>query len=144
MVHFYQYIAAMEETEVESDICPFCGFQKSKIIDSEELAVTVKDKSPVTPLHSLIIPKRHVSSYFDLDKSEVSACNKLLQRQKEIILKEDPDVTGFNIGINDGNTAGQIVMHCHIHLIPRRKGDMDDPRGGVRGVIPEMQKVTDQ
>ena len=92
----------------------------------------------------MIIPKRHVSSYFDLDKSEVSACNKLLQRQKEIILKEDPDVTGFNIGINDGNTAGQIVMHCHIHLIPRRKGDMDDPRGGVRGVIPSMQKVAEQ
>ena len=144
MVHFYQYIAAMEEAEVESDICPFCGFEKSKIIDSEELAVTVKDKSPVTPLHSLIIPKRHVSSYFDLDKPELSACNKLLQRQKEIILKEDPDVTGFNIGVNDGNTAGQITMHCHIHLIPRRKGDMDDPRGGVRGVIPRMQKVTEQ
>ena len=134
----------MEEPEVESDSCPFCGFQKSEIIDSEELAVTVKDKSPVTPLHSLIIPKRHVSSYFDLDKPEVSACNQLLQRQKDIILKEDPDVTGFNIGINDGNTAGQIVMHCHIHLIPRRKGDMDDPRGGVRGVIPGMQKITEQ
>ena len=144
MVHFYQYIAAMEEPEMESDICPFCGFQKSKIIDSEELAVTVKDKHPVTPLHSLIIPKRHIGSYFDLGEAEVNACNLLLERQKDIILKEDSGVTGFNIGINDGDTAGQTVMHCHIHLIPRRKGDVDDPRGGVRGIIPGMQKVNEQ
>ena len=124
------------EPEVEDDSCPFCSFKKSDIIDSEELAVTVRDKYPVTPLHSLIIPKKHIESYFDLDKSEVNICNQLLQRQKDIILKEDPGVTGFNIGINDGGTAGQTVMHCHIHLIPRRKGDMDDPRGGVRGVVP--------
>ena len=127
------------EPEVESDSCPFCGFQKTEIIDSGELAVTVKDKHPVTPLHSLIIPKRHISSYFDLGEAEVNACNLLLERQKDIIQKKDSSVTGFNIGINDGDTAGQTVMHCHIHLIPRRKGDMDDPRGGVRGVIPEMQ-----
>lgn len=124
------------EPEVEDDSCPFCSFKKSDIIDSEELAVTVRDKYPVTPLHSLIIPKKHIESYFDLDKSEVNICNQLLQRQKDIILKEDPGVTGFNIGINDGGTAGQTVMHCHIHLIPRRKGDMDDPRGGVRGIVP--------
>ena len=73
---------------------------------------------------------------FDLDKSEVNICNQLLQRQKDIILKEDPGVTGFNIGINDGGTAGQTVMHSHIHLIPRRDGDIRNPRGGVRGVIP--------
>ena len=138
MTTLYQYIAAMEP-EVEDDSCPFCSFKKSDILDSEELAVTVRDTHPVTPLHSLIIPKRHIGSYFDLDKSEVNICNQLLQRQKDIILKEDPGVTGFNIGINDGGTAGQTVMHCHIHLIPRRKGDMDDPRGGVRGVIPGVK-----
>ena len=121
------------------DSCTFCSFKKSDIIDSEELAVTVRDQYPVTPLHSLIIPKRHVGSYFELGRPEVNACNLLLERQKDVIQKKDSSVTGFNIGINDGDTAGQTVMHCHIHLIPRRKGDMDDPRGGVRGVIPEMQ-----
>ena len=138
MTTLYQYVAAIE-SDVEDDPCPFCSFKKSDILDSEELAVTVRDTHPVTPLHSLIIPKRHIGSYFDLDKPEVSTCNKLLQRQKDIILKEDSGVTGFNIGINDGDTAGQTVMHCHIHLIPRRKGDMDDPRGGVRGVIPGVK-----
>ena len=121
------------------DSCPFCSFENSDIIDSEELAVTVRDQYPVTPLHSLIIPKRHVGSYFDLGRPEVNACNLLLERQKDIILKKDSSVTGFNIGINDGDTAGQTVMHCHIHLIPRRKGDMVDPSGGVRGVIPDKQ-----
>ena len=121
------------------DSCPFCNFKQSGIIDSEELAIAVRDKYPVTPLHSLIIPKRHVGSYFELGRPEINACNLLLERQKKLILEKDSEVTGFNIGINDGETAGQTVMHCHIHLIPRRKGDMDDPRGGVRGVIPEMQ-----
>jgi len=75
-----------------------------------------------------------------LGRPEVNACNLLLEKQKDIILKKDSSVTGFNIGINDGDTAGQTVMHCHIHLIPRRKGDMVDPSGGVRGVIPDKQK----
>ncbi len=122
------------------DSCPFCNFKKSDIIDSEELAITIRDGYPVTPLHSLIIPKRHIGSYFELGRPEVNACNLLLERQKKLILEKDSDVTGFNIGINDGDTAGQTVMHCHIHLIPRRKGDMDDPAGGVRGVIPAKQK----
>jgi len=137
----YQYVAAIESDE-EDDSCPFCSFKNSDIIDSEELAVTVKDKHPVTPLHSLIIPKRHISSYFDLGEAEVNACNLLLERQKDIILKKDSSVTGFNIGINDGDTAGQTVMHCHIHLIPRREGDVENPQGGVRGVIPSKQHYT--
>ena len=122
------------------DTCPFCSFKKSDIIDSEELAITVRDGYPVTPLHSLIIPKRHIGSYFELGRPEVNACNLLLERQKKIIQDKDSEVKGFNIGINDGDTAGQTVMHCHIHLIPRRNGDMDDPAGGVRGVIPDKQK----
>jgi ATP adenylyltransferase len=134
-ITLHQYVAAIQ-SEVADDSCPFCSFKKVDVLESEELAVTLRDTHPVTPLHSLIIPKRHIESYFDLDKTEIDTCNQLLQRQKDIILKEDPSVTGFNIGINDGNTAGQKVMHCHIHLIPRRKGDVDDPRGGVRGVIP--------
>ncbi len=122
------------------DSCPFCNFKKPDIIDSEELAITVRDRYPVTPLHSLIIPRRHIESYFELGRPEVNACNLLLERQKKLILEKDSEVTGFNIGINDGDAAGQTVMHCHIHLIPRRNGDMDDPAGGVRGVIPEKQK----
>ena len=126
--------------KVRDQSCPFCNFQTSDIIDSEELAVTILDRYPVTRRHALIIPKRHVRSYFELGRPEINACNLLLERQKENILKTDSDVTGFNIGINDGSSAGQTVMHCHLHLIPRRKGDMDDPRGGVRGVIPEKQQ----
>ena len=93
----------------------------------------------VTPLHSLVIPKRHTASYFDLYQPELNACNQLLQKMKTKILEEDTSVTGFNMGVNSGDDAGQTIFHCHIHLIPRRKGDSNAPRGGVRGVIPEKQ-----
>lgn len=88
----------------------------------------------------LIIPKRHVTDYFELNEDELKAANKLLHELKVEILDTDPTVTGFNIGMNCGESAGQTVFHCHIHLIPRRKGDVENPKGGIRGVIPDKQK----
>ena len=89
----------------------------------------------MTPLHTLVIPKRHVRSYFELGRPELNACHRLLEREKEIIEHQDGNVEGFNVGINDGEVAGQTVFHCHIHLMPRRRGDVEDPTGGVRNVF---------
>ena len=99
----------------------------------------VRDGFPVTPLHTLIITKRHVQTYFDLVENERRDIQSHLETERDIIEKADPSVTGFNIGMNCGPDAGQTVMHCHIHLIPRRTGDIGDPRGGVRGVIPDKR-----
>jgi ATP adenylyltransferase len=90
----------------------------------------------VTDWHVLVVPKRHTADYFDLGTAESRACDRLLGEARSLISKEDARVTGFNVGINSGEAAGQTVMHCHIHLIPRRTGDHPNPRGGVRGVIP--------
>jgi diadenosine tetraphosphate (Ap4A) HIT family hydrolase len=94
------------------------------------------DGYAVTPLHTLIIPKRHALTYFELGQSEINACNQLLAELKQKIENEDSSVTGFNIGVNNGESAGQTVFHCHIHLIPRRAGDVENTRGGVRNTIP--------
>jgi diadenosine tetraphosphate (Ap4A) HIT family hydrolase len=91
-------------------------------------------------MHTLVIPKRHVADYFDLYQPELNAIQALLKEQREKTLAADPAVTGFNVGINTGADAGQTIFHVHVHLIPRRKGDVANPRGGVRGVIPEKQK----
>ncbi len=100
------------------------------------LALAFRDAFPVTEGHSLVIPRRHVVDYFGLTAEEVLACNELLRRLREQIQAADRSVTGFNIGMNAGHDAGQSVFHCHIHLIPRRSGDVANPRGGVRHVIP--------
>jgi len=110
---------------------------KDRIIAENELMYAIRDGFPVSSLHSLIIPKRHVSSYFSLGQSEINACTQMLNDLKQQIEAEDPEVVGFNVGVNDGETAGQTIFHCHIHLIPRRVGDTPNPRGGVRGVIPD-------
>ena len=94
---------------------------------------------PVTDLHTLIIPKRHVADYFDLFQPELNAIQDLLAHQKESIIHDDKSVTGFNVGINAGKSAGQTVFHVHVHLIPRRDGGVEEPRGGVKGVIPNKQ-----
>jgi len=120
--------------------CLFCGIPEDRVITENELAYVIRDGFPVTEHHSLVIPKRHVSSYFDLTRPEVNACNQLLEKTKAQIQKMDSKVSAFNIGINVGEDSGQTIFHCHIHLIPRRKGDMKDPKGGVRGVIPDKQK----
>ena len=119
--------------------CIFCNIPKNKIIKSNELAVVIKDNYPVTNHHSLIIPKRHCSDYFDLYQPEINAISQLINETKIDLLKKDKSIKGFNIGNNTGEVAGQTIFHCHIHLIPRRKNDVENPRGGVRGVIKNKQ-----
>ena len=123
-----------------TDQCIFCDKSKQKIIYSSDLFFVVRDSYPVTKHHTLIIPHRHVSSFFDLNDNEFNDLNKILKKQRQSLLDLDKEITGFNIGVNAGADAGQTIMHVHIHLIPRRKGDIENPRGGVRGVIPSKQK----
>jgi ATP adenylyltransferase len=122
--------------ENKDAICKFCNIELSSIKARNSLALSFDDRYPVVKGHSLIVPSRHIDSFFDLGSAEQKACFKLLEETKQQIIKEDPSVSGFNIGINDGIDAGQTILHCHIHLIPRRKGDIADPRGGIRHVIP--------
>lgn len=119
--------------------CLFCEFLKNgKIAAENDLAFAIFDGFPVNPGHVLVIPKRHVANYFELTTEEVLAIQKLLQRMKaEVETKFHPD--GYNIGVNVGRDAGQSIFHVHVHLIPRYKGDVENPRGGVRGVIPSKQ-----
>ena len=119
--------------------CLFCNINESGLADENNLAYASFDTYPVSDLHCLIIPKRHVKDYFELSNDELIACNKLIKKIKEEILLKDPLVKGFNIGTNNGKVAGQTVLHCHIHLIPRREGDVENPQGGVRSVIPLKQ-----
>ena len=119
--------------------CPFCTLNPGRIIDSNEFGVTIRDGFPVSPGHTLVIPKRHIGSWFEIDAKEQLGLLDLLTRAK-IALQDELNPYGYNIGINDGPAAGQTVPHLHMHLIPRYKGDQDDPRGGVRWIIPEKAK----
>lgn len=129
----------LQSYDTRSDGCLFCELGSDRIVGENELCVAVRDAFPVTPLHTLVIPKRHVADYFDLYQPELNAIHSLLAEQREIIRGEDASVTGFNVGINAGADAGQTIFHVHVHLIPRRAGDVEQPRGGVRGVIPHKQ-----
>ena len=120
-------------------VCPFCELPENRVVVTRHTCVAVRDLYPVTQLHTLIVPKRHAYTYFDLVDAELSDVHQMTVEIREMIESEDPEVTGFNIGWNCGESAGQTVMHAHLHLIPRRDGDTDDPRGGVRGVIPGRQ-----
>jgi diadenosine tetraphosphate (Ap4A) HIT family hydrolase len=122
--------AVRESYERREPGCPFCEMPEDRIMAENELAYAVRDAFPVTALHTLVIPKRHVSGYFDLGRAELNSCHRLLERVKEAVEQADANVEGFNLGVNDGGTAGQTVFHCHVHLIPRRKGDVKDPTGG--------------
>ena len=122
-----------------NDPCLFCNFKESGLADENTLAYASYDTYPVSNLHCLIIPKRHVKDYFELSNDEIIDCYELIKKIKQEILLKDPLVKGFNIGTNSGKFAGQSVMHCHIHLIPRREGDVENPQGGVRSVIPSKQ-----
>jgi len=119
--------------------CIFCKIRKGELQFENQLGYSSIDSYPVSELHSLIVPKRHVETFFELTYEEIQACNELIFKTKEKILKQDSTVKGFNIGTNAGKVAGQSIMHCHIHLIPRREGDVEDPQGGVRSVIPKKQ-----
>lgn len=116
--------------------CLFCEIPDIRVIASNPLAYAIRDNFPVTSLHTLVIPKRHVLDYFSLSKEELIACDNLLRQIKEEILVEDSAVDGFNIGMNAGASAGQTIFHCHIHLIPRRSGDVENPKGGIRHLMP--------
>ena len=116
--------------------CLFCSITQERIVLENDLAYAVRDGFPVTEMHSIIIPKRHIPDYFDLTTEELLACDQLIRSLKEEINNSDSSVNGFNIGMNAGESAGQTIFHCHIHLIPRRTGDVDNPRGGVRHTIP--------
>ena len=123
--------------------CKFCNMQddypEDRLIGENNLAFAIIDRFPATKLHSLVIPKRHVEDVFDLTRSEWKATMLLLSKIRTDILDEDESIEGFNVGVNCGVVAGQSILHAHIHLIPRRQGDVEDPGGGVRGVIPKMR-----
>ena len=116
--------------------CPFCS-NKIPIQNSNESAISIFDKYPVSKNHCLIIPKRHVTSFFKLNTKEQLDCLILTNLVKSQLCDIDETISGFNLGINDGYDAGQTVPHCHIHLIPRRKNDVKFPMGGIRHVFPE-------
>lgn len=120
----------------DENTCLFCNISKERVIAENEHAYAIRDGFPVTEGHSLIIPKRHVEDYFGLTEVELLACDSLLKIIKKEIFESDSSIEGFNIGMNSGLVAGQTIFHCHIHLIPRRAGDVENPRGGVRHVIP--------
>lgn len=116
--------------------CLFCAMPSERVIAESELAYAIRDGFPVTPLHTLVIPKRHAADFFEMTEAEIEACNGLMRELKDAIKAEDTAVAGFNIGMNVGPVAGQTIFHSHIHLIPRRPGDVENPRGGVRHLIP--------
>lgn len=119
--------------------CLFCTLSAGRIVLANDLAVVVRDNFPVSPGHTLIIPKRHVGSFFDVTGDEREAMLALLDSAKlGLDAAFHPD--GYNIGINDGEAAGQTVPHLHLHLIPRYAGDREDPRGGVRWIFPHKAK----
>ena len=116
--------------------CPFCSIRPSDILLNKPLAYAKQDGYPLTEGHALVIPRRHVTTFFDTTAGERQAMLELLDETKALLdSKYRPD--GYNIGINDGPAAGQTVMHLHIHLVPRYLGDQSDPRGGIRWMFPE-------
>jgi len=116
--------------------CLFCNMENDRLVQENNLSYSVKDKFPVTDGHSLIIPKRHFPDYFEITQPELNAVNQIILLVKKTLISKDSSITGFNMGINSGSDAGQTIMHTHIHLIPRRKNDIEQPIGGIRNLIP--------
>ncbi len=117
--------------------CIFCYDNvKDRIVEETDMFYAIKDGYPVTEGHLLVIPKRHVAEYFDLSDPERRGADSFMEYLYRGMVKNDPAITGYNIGVNCGFSAGQSIFHLHYHLIPRRDGDTENPRGGVRGVIP--------
>ena len=119
--------------------CLFCNTKSAEYLIENDLAFATFDSYHVSKFHILIIPKRHVQNYFELSIDELLACNEIIKLTKNKLEKDDQAIKGFNIGSNNGKVAGQSINHCHIHMIPRRQGDVDNPQGGVRAVIPSKQ-----
>jgi len=121
---------------VNESKCPFCNLPSERIIHSNDIGLATRDSFPISPGHTLIIPKRHVDSFFNLSTDEMMGLLSLIDIAKRGIDREFSPQS-FNIGINDGPEAGQTIPHLHIHLIPRFTGDLPDPRGGIRWIIPD-------
>ena len=119
--------------------CLFCNVSESGCAHENDLAYASYDSYPVSEHHCLIIPKRHIKDYFQLTQDELTACHELIKIIKDEIFTKDQSVKGFNLGTNIGKVSGQSILHCHFHLIPRREGDVENPQGGVRSVIPNKQ-----
>ena len=119
--------------------CLFCNISESGCAHENDLAYASYDSYPVSEHHCLIIPKRHIKDYFQLTQDELTACHELIKVVKDEIFTKDELVKGFNLGTNIGKVSGQSILHCHFHLIPRREGDVKNPQGGVRSVIPNKQ-----
>lgn len=132
--------ATQEKKRDPNDPCLFCTDPRGVSIQ-HEFAFSARDSYPASPGHTVVIPRRHVSSFFDLTPEEVAACMGLIKEEKKRIDEEfNPD--GYNIGVNVGPAAGQSIFHVHIHIIPRYKGDVENPQGGVRHVIPKKAYYT--
>ena len=129
----------MIHVEDMTESCVFCEIDPGKITATNELAFALFDGFPVALGHTLVVPHRHVADFFELTQEEHQAVFQLVAEMRERLLSEDDSIDGFNVGVNAGSVAGQTIFHCHVHLIPRREGDVEDPRGGVRGVIPDKQ-----
>lgn len=125
------------------DTCPFCNPDPDQVFHESDLVIGLWDRYPVSPGHALLVPRRHVADWFDATPEEQHALTAALETARdEIHRRHRPN--GFNVGINLGEAAGQTVFHLHVHLIPRHAGDSDDPRGGVRGVIPGKEMYGDE
>ena len=126
----------MSDQDRDSRIdCPFCSHEQRGVLVESDFALAIPDGYPITKGHTLVIPKRHVASLFDLSEVEQAAIWRIVAEVRRLLaVRYQPD--GFNLGINDGKAAGQTVMHAHVHVIPRRNGDVADPRGGVRWLVP--------
>ena len=122
-----------------NNTCLFCNTNNKEYLIENDLAFATFDSYPVSKNHLLVIPKRHVENYFDLSNDEILACNEIIKLIKKKLEQDDQTIKGFNLGSNNGKAAGQSINHCHIHLIPRRIGDVDNPQGGVRAVISSKQ-----
>lgn len=116
--------------------CPFCTLQPERIVESNKTGLVIADGFPISPGHTLVIPHRHVASFFELEPGERESLLALLDAAKARLDRE-LHPAGYNVGINDSAAAGQTVPHLHIHLIPRYDGDQKDPRGGVRWIFPD-------
>lgn len=123
--------------------CPFCNIEPERVLYEDTYSYAIRDGFPVSDGHILIIPKRHIDSFFDVTREERTALLNTLARMKtELDTEFQPDA--YNIGINDGSAAGQTIPHLHIHLIPRYRGDAADPRGGVRWIFPDKANYWDR
>jgi diadenosine tetraphosphate (Ap4A) HIT family hydrolase len=119
--------------------CPFCEVEPSRIIAASKYAIAFADGFPLTEGHTLVVPRQHVDSIYALPSEEYADLWAFVVEVRHLLAKE-LEVNAFNVGVNDGIAAGQIIEHAHFHVIPRRKGDVDDPRGGIRYIIPDKAR----